>query len=244
MVLGNVAAQYEMRPCVVTDLDGTLWPLDTPRDKVAPPREVLEEMKRLGRLAVATSKDCRFATRVIPDAEAYVCVNGAEILTQEIDCLDREVVDKQEALLRLLESARRLDAYIEEKRSITGQLIGLSIDWLGRPRPDLSGILAEAASHGFTVHEPAGAHFVDIIASRRDKGFGVRFLRQNVCVGTPVIYIGDGENDIPGFMQADLRILVRHDRNTHLSIPGAVEVSRDGLADLLRRIKTEFNTTK
>ena len=232
------------RPCIVTDLDGTLWPLDTPRDRVSPPRELVEEMGRVGRLVVATSKDCPFAMRVIQDAEAYICVNGAEIVTDELVCLDREVFDKRNAIAKVLETAKRLDAYIEEKRSITGNLIGISIDWLGRPRPELSQVIAEAKALGLSIYEPHGAHFVDIIASRRDKGFGVRLLRQILCRDVSVVYIGDGENDIPGFMEADLRILVRHEYNAHLSVPGAVEVRREELLGIVRRIRSELSTTK
>lgn len=242
MVLGDFATTTETvtRPCIVTDLDGTLWPLDTPRDRVSPPREIIEEIRRVGRLVIATSKDCLFARQVIPGAEAYICVNGAEIIIDGLVCLDREVLDRRDAILRVFEAAKRLDAYIEEKRSVTGNLIGISIDWLGRPRPDLSHILTEARELGLSIYEPQGAHFVDIIASKRDKGFGVRLLRQTVCRDVPVVYIGDGENDVPGFMEADLRILVRHEYNTHLSVPGAIEVRRNELPEIIRRIRSEL----
>jgi len=249
MVLGNNATRVVdepgTKPCIFTDLDGTLWPLDTPRNKVAAPREVIDSIKRIGLLIVATSKDCPFAMRVIPEADAYICVNGAEIVAKNHIVLDREVVEKQKLLETLLNIAKDLDAFIEEKRSLTGLLIGFSVDWSGKARPDLTHLVAKAEEHGFNIYEPRGGHFLDVYASHMNKGIGVRLIKQFMCGESPIVYIGDGENDLPGFAEADLRILIRHEYNTHLSVPGAIEIRRDQLLDIINNIvTTRFNTTK
>jgi len=246
MVLGNGTTGVSgIRPCIFTDLDGTLWPLDTPRDRVSAPREVIDAIKRVGRLIIATSKDCRFATRVIPDADAYICINGAEIIVENYVAVDREAVEKQEALIQLLNYIKNLDAYIEEKKTLTGLLIGISIDWSGRPRPDLSHIVAKAEELGLSIYEPKGGHFLDIYASHKDKGAGVRVVKRLMCGEAPIVYIGDGENDIPAFAEADLRIFIRHEYNTHISVPGAIEVARDQLLDVINNIVSiNISTTK
>jgi len=219
-----------------TDLDGTLTPPERGRGEL--PREVDEALQELAKLipvAVVTTKECSLAVARVPYAAAYACINGAEVKARGYVAVAEDL--NPEALAHVAKAAEKLDTYVEVKKTIFGSLAGLTIDWrgAGRPPAGLDAVVAEAERRGLTVLKYDGHPFVDIYATKRNKGDAVRLLRALLGV-SHVVYMGDSENDIPAWKAADVKILVRHRYNAHLSVEGAIPIPQEELPNYLRQV--------
>uniref|UniRef100_A0A7C2VM00 HAD-IIB family hydrolase n=1 Tax=Ignisphaera aggregans TaxID=334771 RepID=A0A7C2VM00_9CREN len=208
------------RTGILFDFDGTLSPLHARREHARIRGDVEALLKMLAEkyvLAVVSSKDCVFLLERAPGFHSYVCVNGLEILTDKYLLIDSSVRNKDvlKAVEEVLLEARKLrNVDIEEKKSLLGILLGLSIDWRGHGSPPegLGEVLGTAAAQGLYVVSYKYNPFADIYVTRADKGEGVRALKLLLELDN-VVYIGDGENDIPAFKIADVAVLVRHESN-------------------------------
>lgn len=218
------------------DFDGTLSPLNVSRDQAGVRDELVEALKILSSrylLVVASSKDCYFLLSKAPLFHSYVCINGLEILTEDYLLCDVAVTNKH--LLSAIEDIRRLAqmlsrAYIEEKRSLTNVILGLSIDWsgYGEVPEGLTDLLHMARDRGLEVLEYKLNTFVDIYISKKDKGEAIKILRKLLGLDR-VVYVGDGENDIPAFEASDTSVLVRHRYNRNLKVEVDYEVPYEEL---------------
>ena len=213
------------------DFDGTLSPLNVRREDARVRDDVAEVLKELVNhyvVAIVSSKDCYFLRNRTPYISNYVCINGLEILTNEYVVNDSTVL--KEDLIKALEDiyslARRLEnVYVEGKRSLLGPLLGISIDWggfEGVPK-GLEEVVEAATSRGLKVINYRYNPFVDIYISKKDKGDGVKVLKSLLNLGK-LIYVGDGENDIPAFKLADVSVLVRHSLNQEFKVDVDFEV--------------------
>jgi len=225
-----------------TDLDGTLTPPERGRGEL--PREVDEALQELAKLipvAIVTTKECSLAAARVPYAAAYACINGAEVKAGGYVAVAEDL--NPETLAHVAKAAERLDAYVEVKRTTFGSLAGLTIDWrgVGRPPAGLDAVVAEAERRGLTVLKYGGHPFVDIYATRRDKGDAVRLLKAFLGV-SHVVYMGDSENDIPAWKAADIKIVVRHRYNAHLSAEGAIPIPQEELPNYLRQVANNIKT--
>jgi HAD superfamily hydrolase (TIGR01484 family) len=225
---------------ILFDFDGTLSPLNVSRDDAKIRDDVAAVLKELAKryvLGVASSKDCNFLLSKAPFFHSYVCVNGLEILTNEYLLLDSVVIKKN--LLKAIEDvyfdAKRLqNAIIEEKRSLLGFLLGISIDWrrYGKPPENLNNVIKTASFKGLHIVSYKHNPFVDIYVSRKNKGEAVKTLKAILNL-EKLIYAGDGENDIPAFKVADIAVLVRHEFNQELELDVDYEVKFEELSKWL-----------
>ncbi|MEM0015351.1 MAG: HAD-IIB family hydrolase [Zestosphaera sp.] len=218
------------------DFDGTLSPIDVGRDAAYPSPEVFEMLRHLSEkhvVAVVSSKDCHFLLRRLPYVHGLGCINGSEVVGGGYVAVDELVyrgglVEVLESILKMLR--RRADCYIEEKRTLQGILAGVSIDWRasGRMPDGLDDALKLAKSRGLNILRYGGNPFIDIYVSSKGKDSAVRVLKTLLGV-SKVVYVGDGENDIPAFNVADVRVLVRHKYNKGLMIESEYEVGFEEL---------------
>ena len=228
-----------------TDLDGTLIPpeLVRSRPEVPPPLErALRRVTELIPVAVVTTKDCDFASRVVPYAVAYACVNGIEVRAGRYIAVARDV--KFEAVEEAYKAALGLDAYVEVKRVWGGKMAGFTVDWRGRGAPPrgLEGVLQLAGRLGLKVLRYPRHPFVDIYGAEVDKGEAVRLLKALLGV-KHVVYMGDSENDIPAWREADVKILVRHGLNSGFRFDGAIPVSYEELPTYLSQVAENIAET-
>ncbi|MEZ0248413.1 MAG: HAD-IIB family hydrolase [Thermoproteus sp.] len=227
-----------MSIALFTDFDGTLVPPELVRRGGRIPQELDEALRELAGaipLAVVTTKDCRFVAERVPYAAAYACINGIEVRAGGYMAVADDL--RPEALEGVLKRAEGLGAFLELKRTGDGRPAGLTIDWResGVKPEGLEGVLAEAERAGLKVLRYSRHPFADIYASRRDKGDAVRLLKALLGV-SHVAYMGDSENDIPAWREADVRIVVRHDLNRGLVVGGALPVPYGDLPAYLRQV--------
>lgn len=227
-----------MSVALFTDFDGTLVPPEMVRRDPSLPLELdlaLRELSRKIPLAVVTTKDCAFVEPRVPYARAYACINGIEVRAGGYVAVAEGL--KAAELDRLLQSARRLDAFVEVKRTRDGRLAGVTIDWRDRGEPPrgLEEVLAEAEGLGLRVLRYSGHPFVDIYGADRNKGDAVRLLKALLGVDH-VVYMGDSENDLPAWAEADVRIIVRHGLNKDLSVDGAIPIAYEELPRYIRAV--------
>ena len=84
--------------------------------------------------------------------------------------------------------------------------------------------------------------FVDIYGAEVDKGEAVRLLKALLGV-KHVVYMGDSENDIPAWREADVKILVRHGLNSGFRFDGAIPVSYEELPTYLSQVAENIAET-
>ncbi len=218
------------------DFDGTLSPLKISREEAGIRSELVKVLTELSGkyvLVVASSKDCHFLLSKAPIFHSYICVNGLEILAKDYLLCDTALTKKH--LIDAITDVRNLagelsGAYVEEKKSLTNLLLGLSIDWstYGEAPEGLEGLLQVARGRGLKVLEYRLNPFVDIYISEKGKGEAVKTLRTLLGLDR-VVYVGDGENDIPAFKVSDTSVLVRHQHNYGLSVEVDYEVPYEEL---------------
>ncbi len=228
-----------------TDLDGTLIPPELVRSRPEVPPALERALRRIAELipvAVVTTKDCDFASRVVPYAAAYACVNGIEVRAGRYIAVARDV--KLEAVEEAYKAALGLDAYLEAKRVWGGKMAGFTVDWRGREAPPrgLEEVLQLAGRLGLKVLRYSRHPFVDIYGAEVDKGEAVRLLKALLGV-KHVVYMGDSENDIPAWREADVKILVRHGLNSGFRFDGAIPISYEELPTYLSQVAENIAET-
>jgi hypothetical protein len=202
-----------------TDYDGTLADDEERREDSQVPRGVaarLRELSRLVPVGVITSKDLRFVRpRTERFATAWSCVGGLETTLAGGPSVVSEGVRD---LGRALAEVRRVvpeDVVLEEKRSsVSGGVLGLSVDWTrsassldeGRLRR-ISSILRRSGAH---VDWPRGRPYLDAYGAAPDKGLALTRLRRLLAVQGPVIYMGDSPLDNAAFDRSDVAVCVYH----------------------------------
>ena len=221
-----------------TDLDGTLIPPEQVRRKPEVPPALSQALKRLAELiplAVVTTKDCRLASTAVPYASAYACINGIEVWAGRYIAVARDVKFSQ--VEEVYKAALSLDAYVEAKRTWDGKTVGVTIDWRdgGAPPRGLQEVLQLARRMGLKVVEYSSHPFADVYGADVDKGDAVRLLKALLGV-KHVVYMGDSENDMPAWREADVKILVRHRLNHGLNVEGAIPVAYEELAEYLAQV--------
>jgi hypothetical protein len=68
-----------------------------------------------------------------------------------------------------------------------------------------------------------------------DKGEAVRLLKALLGV-RHVVYMGDSENDLPAWREADVKLLIRHSLNHSLHVPGTIPIKYEDLPHYLEEV--------
>lgn len=214
----------------MADYDGTFTSPDSPDEPLAEAVEALRNLAEVVPVAVVTTKECAYVENKVPFAKAYACVNGIEVKAGGYVAVADDL--RSGALETMRTRLEALGAQL--KRTSRGELAGATIDWRRRPGPPsgLAEALAEAEELGLSVVKYSGHPFVDIYASRKNKGDAVKVLKA-LLGANYVVYIGDSENDIPAWLAADVRIIVRHKYNKALSLEGLIPIPQESLAAYL-----------
>ena len=230
------------------DYDGTLAPINVPREKSRVFPELITTLSRLAKrytIAIVTTKDCSFVMERTPFAHLWICSNGFEIRIRDSvilpaklleDVASREAV--RELIAKAYELSREYDLRIEVKR-VGDLVIGFCIDWRNRyteiPRAVID-LVTEARKRRLNVIEYPGRPFVDIFMLNIDKGWALKKLIELNLIEKPLAYFGDSENDIPAFRVADISVLVLHDENRDLNIETEYRIEQRELSAVLSKL--------
>lgn len=230
---------------LVFDHDGTLAPIDVPRDHAQVPQDVLEALNRLRefyRLGIASAKSCRFLEERIPFAHFFICYNGLLTLYNNMVLMPREALAsyKRESLKVVLKKAyslaKKYKLYVEVKE-LDGVVVGFCLDWRRRlvePPKELQDLVDFAKSMNLRVVEYPGRPFIDVFLADVDKAWAITRLIELKLVERPLAYFGDSENDVPAFNVADLSIQVLHEENRWLNLGADYVIEQKDLTPLLR----------
>jgi HAD superfamily hydrolase (TIGR01484 family) len=211
--------------CVVLDYDGTISPLNVPRDRSRVPektRVVLQRIARLIPIAIITTKDLSFVTPRTSFAYAWSTVSGLETKIGAKIRLKRGLSHGFEQIALALEYANlhlnssRVE--IEEKRESFGRTLAFCVDWR---RANKAATTIRDVEHVETYCRQLGLNVVryhhqplfDVYPVRVDKGSALAELLRAMKVKEGVLYMGDSEADDPAFDRSNASIGVIHEEN-------------------------------
>src|SRR5271157_5233419 len=198
------------------DYDGTLAPLNVPRNRSRVPPSLAKTIWRIHEsipVAIVTAKDYASVGGRTPFADAWACVYGVETILKEGE---RRVDTPLPDFSGALELARGMPnhPYVEVKRTSSGEVCGVCIEWKQKDAPGtefLNTNIARIRGLGLQVLYYSLYPMLDIIPRRHDKGVAVGVLRQMLGINGGVIYIGDTPADNSAFDLVDVGIGIKND---------------------------------
>lgn len=207
------------------DFDGTISSINTPTEKPHLTSEIKQDLQKIaGRIpiAVITTKDMRFVQPQVPFAQAWAAIGGLEIKIGNREWVAPQAADGHllvDTLSNQIEdAAERIDdnIYVEKKRLSNGNVVAFCVDWrLGRDwkkiRACIDPLMETCKQRGFRVLRYAGRPYIDVYPCEIDKGRALSFLRDELKIDGPVMYMGDSELDNSAFRLADISVGVLHE---------------------------------
>ncbi len=199
---------------VLADYDGTLAPINVPREESKPSKQLLEVLKQVSEnatLGIISMKDYWFLKSRIPFSHVYGCIGGLEIILRKGRAFIRKTIsDKikitEEFYNYVSNSSKKLSCVeIEIKKLANKRIAGLSLDW--RHCQQTPSII----QHFKTIAEKLNFYtidytepFIDIMPLKPDKGAAVKFIKH--FFRGSVLYLGDSIIDNPAFKISDVSI--------------------------------------
>ncbi|MBN1643742.1 MAG: HAD hydrolase family protein [Dehalococcoidales bacterium] len=205
------------------DYDGTIGPVNVPREESAVSKETVDTLYRIKQLVpigIITTKSLPFIISRTPFASAWCGVAGLETKIGDEECLDA-AAEKSIPLVSLaLKKVRELsqnNLYIEEKCDLKGRVLAFCVDWRYYPEPQVAKKMADQAavlckSMGLVVDEYPNRPFFDVYPCRVDKGKALSQLKSKLGV-KKIMYLGDSKADNTAFEVADIGIGVLHEES-------------------------------
>lgn len=190
--------------------------MDVPRGRSRIPSGVEGELRRIAAripFAVITSKDFAFVHPRTIFARAWACANGLEIRDSRGEIFTRRnLPDMRNALSYVRKNLRSV--HVERKEDASGKLLGFSIDWRkrrGPPRLLLERMLDGMRREGFWVSRNRSDPFIDVFASKPDKGEALLRLVELLGLDRRVgIFMGDSPMDNGAFEKSHVSVCVAH----------------------------------
>ncbi len=206
-----------------SDYDGTLAPSDVSRDASSIPEPTLSRLVELSSripIAVITSKDYGFIEpRTRAFARAWACASGLDIRLRGNGTKElfeaTEIPDISPSLAEI-EAGLPRGVTVERKYSsgVDGRLLGFCIDWTTGPgldKSEIESITRRLVREGFHVSHLPWQKYIDVFATRPNKGFALEVLAKELGVsGRALAYLGDSETDNDAFDRADIAVGIDH----------------------------------
>jgi hydroxymethylpyrimidine pyrophosphatase-like HAD family hydrolase len=202
------------------DYDGTLAPLNVPRTRSRVPPSLAKTIQQIHEIipvAIVTAKDYASVGVRTPFADAWACVYGVETITKKGESRVAIPLPDFSGALELAQGMPN-HPYVEVKRTTSGEICGVCIEWKRKDAPGpefLSANIARIRGLGLQVLQYSLYPMLDIIPRRHDKGVAVEVLREMLEIKTGLMYIGDTPADNPAFAQADVGIGIRSGWSEH-----------------------------
>jgi trehalose-6-phosphatase len=249
---------------IISDYDGTLCPAGDVRvegrNRIPTKLEsVLLEISGKIPVCILSSKDYGFLGDKVPFANVVSCILGIETLVISRgnpsgikSChllVEEELVRSSAGALEQL--ARDIGAKfpgvtVERKLTHDGLLAGITFDWRNykdwkRYSDSMTGYVKGAVSgepHRRLYVQTYSSHpFVDVYATKCDKGLGFDRVASELGHPGAILYLGDSENDNPAFRKAEISVGVRSDERLKPKLDSRYNINYDRLAVFLRLLK-------
>jgi HAD superfamily hydrolase (TIGR01484 family) len=208
---------------IFSDYDGTLSPLQVPREEAFIPTKllrILEDVSNRIPVAVITTKDLGFVKERVPFADAIAAICGLDLQIGERTFLDKPVRRNIESVNRAFREVLRIaetykEVIVEGKTTSDGDLIAFCVDWRMSRNPAgarriVKPFLTRCRGLGLYVVESDLNPFADIFTMKVDKGTAFVKLKRELGLSGPIMYLGDSEFDNPALELADVSIGIRH----------------------------------
>ncbi|MDD5287587.1 MAG: HAD hydrolase family protein [Dehalococcoidales bacterium] len=206
------------------DYDGTIGPLNIPREESAVAQEtmtVLYRIKQLIPIGIITTKDLSFVVPKTPFASMWCGIAGLEVK------MEGQVVEDpraEAAIPKLLLAIKKTEElaggslYIEKKCNSKGRVLAFCVDWRyscdwGKAKQISMEIADICKSMGLWVIEYEQQPFFDVYPYKTDKGKALREAKLRLGIKNGMVYMGDSKIDNPAFRVADVGIGVLHEES-------------------------------
>jgi HAD superfamily hydrolase (TIGR01484 family) len=229
------------------DYDGTISPLNVPREESKVPEEteaILRRIRQLIPVGITTTKDLSFIVPRTPFASAWCAIGGLEIKIGEKIIVDQHVQKALRFISPALQyTSQHSDNYlfIEEKRDSAGETIAFCVDWRKHQNSKdaetkANNVMDYCQRLPLNVIKYEGQPFFDVYPCPIDKGKALVELKRNLGVSGAIMYMGDSKVDNPAFNIADVSVGVLHEE-THANLTCNYYVKYESVASLLQHLK-------
>lgn len=199
------------------DYDGTISPLNVPREESTVAQEtltILNKIKQLIPIGIITTKDLSFIIPRTPFASAWCAIAGLEIkIGNEViqDARAEAAVPRVLTAFKIAQELGENRIYIERKCNSRGQILAFCVDWRQIHESQLAKEITDkivklCKSLGLVVIEYKGQPFFDVYPCRIDKGKALTQLKCKLGINGGVVYLGDSKVDNPAFRVANIGI--------------------------------------
>jgi hydroxymethylpyrimidine pyrophosphatase-like HAD family hydrolase len=197
--------------CLFLDYDGTIGPLNVPREKSQVSNEMLSTLEQISQLipiVIVSTKDLPFLVPRTPFAHAWCGIAGLEEKIGNKVEQSPHLEDALEHVASALDYAKSTvkDAgmFLEEKHGSRGRTIAFCVDWrhakdMETARLQTNLIKNRCIDLGLDVPNYAAQPFFDVYPVPVDKGKAVRGVQEKLRLEDGTLYMGDSEIDNPAF---------------------------------------------
>jgi HAD superfamily hydrolase (TIGR01484 family) len=229
------------------DYDGTISPVNVPREESKVPEEteaILHRIRQLIPVGIVTTKDMSFIVPKTPFASAWSAIGGLEIKIGERIILNQHMEKTLRYISPALQYARQHSnnyLFIEEKRDSSGETLAFCVDWRQHQNTkeaeiEANNIMAYCQRLPLTVIKYEEQPFFDIYPYPIDKGKALEELKRILGISGAIMYMGDSKVDNPAFKAADISVGVLHEES-HVNLTCSYYVNFESVASLLLHLK-------
>ena len=200
------------------DYDGTIGPLNVPREESRVPDKTLSTLEKISRLipiVIISTKDLPFLVPRTPFAHAWCGIAGIETMignkVEQPPFLEDALERVTSAFEYAKSTAKDADVFLEEKHDSLGRTVAFCVDW--RCAKDLETAKLQASlienrciELRLDVLNYARQPFFDVYPIPVDKGGAVKDVRGKLGLEDGTLYMGDSEIDNPAFRACNVSL--------------------------------------
>lgn len=231
--------------CLFLDYDGTISPLNVPRNESEVPEEIREVLQQIGRLipiVIVSTKDLSFLVQRTSFAYAWSAISGLEKRIGKEILKPSSLKQRLKHISLALKYARShitdVGIYIEEKRDSTGRTIAFCVDWRQARNAEIAEFEANLVATyckmlSLELIRYEGQPFYDVYPVSVDKGRALKEIQKKLKLENGILYMGDSEIDNPAFEASDVSIGVINEGSPFYGLVCDYFVKFEEVADFL-----------
>jgi len=200
------------------DYDGTIGPLNVPREESRVPgktRVALERISRLIPVVIVSTKDLSFLVPRTPFAHAWCGIAGIETKigskVEQVPSLDDAIERVASALDYAKTISKDTSVFLEEKHDSRGRTVAFCVDWRRAQNLETARLQANLIKNRcielrLNIINYFEQPFFDVYPIPVDKGKAVKDVQQELRLKDSTLYMGDSEIDNSAFRTCDVSL--------------------------------------